>query len=83
MEDAEQWKEAIGTELQALIDMGTWKLVPLPKGRKAVGCRMVLKRKFNLDGTVSPGPAHAPPPAAKWHWNTSASAGVSGSGQRV
>ena len=53
MEDAEQWKEAIGTELQALIDMGTWKLVPLPKGRKAVGCRMVLKRKFNLDGTVS------------------------------
>ena len=29
MEDAEQWKEAIGTELQALIDMGTWKLVPL------------------------------------------------------
>ena len=53
MEDAEQWKEAIGPELQALIDMGTWKLVPLPKGRKAVGCRMVLKRKFNLDGTVS------------------------------
>jgi hypothetical protein len=33
--------------------MGTWKLVPLPKGRKAVGCRMVLKSKFNLDGTVS------------------------------
>ena len=53
MEDAEQWKQAIGAELQALIDMGTWKLVPLPKGRKAVGCRMVLKRKFNLDGTVS------------------------------
>ena len=53
MEDATQWKDAIVKELQALIDMGTWELVKLPKGRKAVGCRIVLKRKFNADGTVS------------------------------
>ena len=53
MSDRDQWKQAVKDELNTLIDMGTWKLVPLPKGRKAVGCRMVLKRKFNLDGTVS------------------------------
>ena len=52
MKDAPKWKEAIVKELQALIDMNTWELVPLPKGRKAVGCRMVLKRKFNADGTI-------------------------------
>ena len=39
MEDATQWKDAIVKELQALIDMGTWELVKLPKGRKAVGCQ--------------------------------------------
>jgi hypothetical protein len=53
MSDRDQWKQAVEDELNKLIEMGTWKLVPLPKGRKAVGCRVVLKRKFNLDGTVS------------------------------
>jgi hypothetical protein len=47
--DREQWKQAVKYELNTPIEMGTWELVPLPKGRKAVGCRMVLKRKFNLD----------------------------------
>jgi hypothetical protein len=51
MSDRDQWKQAVKDELNTPIEMGTWKLVPLPKGRKAVGCRMVLKRKFNLDGT--------------------------------
>ncbi|MCO5558422.1 hypothetical protein L7F22_012004 [Adiantum nelumboides] len=31
----------------------TWELVPLPKGKKPIGCRWVYKVKHNSDGSVS------------------------------
>ena len=40
-------------EMQALDDNGTWDLVPLPIGKKAIGCRWVFTVKFNPDGSVT------------------------------
>ena len=40
-------------EMQALDDNGTWDLVSLPTGKKAIGCCWVFAVKFNPDGSVS------------------------------
>ena len=39
--------------MQALVDNGTWDFVPLPAGKKALGCRWVFAVKFNPDGFVA------------------------------
>ena len=39
--------------MQALDDNGTWDLVPLPTGKKAIGCHWMFVVKFNLDGSVA------------------------------
>ena len=39
--------------MQALDDNGTWEFVPLPIGKKAIGCRWVFTVKFNPDGFVA------------------------------
>ena len=39
--------------MQALDDNGTWDLVPLPTGKKAIGCRWVFAIKFNPDGSIA------------------------------
>ena len=39
--------------MQTLDDNGTWDLVPLPIGKKAIGCRWVFAIKFNFDGYVA------------------------------
>jgi hypothetical protein len=44
-EDSKQWIAAIETELQELNCQNTWKLIPLPPGRKALKGRWVLKLK--------------------------------------
>lgn len=41
------------TEMQSLIENKTWKLVPLPKDRKAIKCEWVFKVKRNTDGQIS------------------------------
>lgn len=51
--DAGKWKEALGKEYASLMDNGTWALVELPEGRKAIGCKWVLKIKRNPDGSVN------------------------------
>ena len=43
---------AMVDEMQALDDNDTWDLVPLPTGKKAIGCRWGFSVKFNLDGSV-------------------------------
>lgn len=47
-----EWRKAMQDELKALKDNHTWSIVPLPKGKQAIGCRWVYKTKYNLDGTV-------------------------------
>ena len=39
-------------ELTALSANNTWTPVPLPLGKKAIGCRWVYKVKHRLDGTI-------------------------------
>ena len=39
--------------MQALDDNGTWDLVPLPTGKKTIGCRWVFAVRFNLDGSIA------------------------------
>ncbi|MCO5590589.1 hypothetical protein L7F22_044560 [Adiantum nelumboides] len=48
-----QWKEAMNEEINALYVNEMWELVPLPKGKKPIGCRWVCKVKHNSDESVS------------------------------
>jgi hypothetical protein len=50
--DSNEWKSAMKTEYDSLIKNGTWKLVPLPKGRTRVKYKWVYKVKYKTDGTV-------------------------------
>jgi hypothetical protein len=52
MPDARKWKDAVIKELTSLKDMGTYRIVSLPPGRKAVGCKPVLTRKFRSNGEI-------------------------------
>jgi hypothetical protein len=50
--DRAQWISAIHTELQALSDNKTYVLVPPKAGQKAIGCKLVLKRKRDSKGRI-------------------------------
>ncbi len=39
-------------ELEALQKNGTWTLVPLPRGKKTVGCKWVFSIKHKADGSI-------------------------------
>ena len=48
----DRWLEAIQVEYDALVKNGTWKLAPLPQGKKPLGGRWVLKIKRNENGEI-------------------------------
>lgn len=47
-----EWYEAIKNEFIAHLQNVTWKIVNKRNGKKAIGCKIVLKNKLNLDGTL-------------------------------
>ena len=47
------WEDAMNEEMVALKANDTCELVPLPKGKNAIGCKWVYKVKHNSDGSVS------------------------------
>lgn len=49
----EHWRDAVTDEIVACEDSGTWTVVTLPAGKKALNCKWVFKLKFNADGTLS------------------------------
>ena len=50
--EAEKWYKAALEEIQSLVENGTFELVQLPPGRKAIGSRWVFKVKRNADGSI-------------------------------
>jgi hypothetical protein len=50
--DSELWYQAMVREMEAHLENGTWELVKLPPGRKAIGSKWVFKVKRNPDDTV-------------------------------
>jgi hypothetical protein len=51
-DDADKWQEAINAEYNTLLEQGTWELVELPPGEKAIGSGWVFKIKHNADGSI-------------------------------
>ena len=51
-EERNKWLKAAQEELQSLVKNGTFELVLLPPGRKAIGSRWVFRVKRNADGSI-------------------------------
>jgi len=47
-----KWTQAVKEEMEALLKNETWTLVPLPKGKKTVGCKWVFSIKHKADGSI-------------------------------
>lgn len=47
-----QWVEAMQKELSALEQNNTWVLMPLPPGKKTIGCKWVYKVKYRSNGEI-------------------------------
>jgi hypothetical protein len=50
--DSTKWDKAIHEEYNMHLENGTWELVKLPPGRKAIGSGWVFKVKHNADGSI-------------------------------
>ncbi|GMI79751.1 cysteine-rich RLK (RECEPTOR-like protein kinase) 8 [Hibiscus trionum] len=47
-----EWRDAMKDELDAMVNLQTWKVVPLPAGKQAIDCKWVFRIKHKADGTV-------------------------------
>jgi hypothetical protein len=50
--DADDWKEAVHSEMDSFLYNETWELSELPFGCKPVGYKWVFKKKLKPDGTI-------------------------------
>ncbi|CAI7806123.1 unnamed protein product [Closterium sp. NIES-54] len=50
--DAEEWKKAMDSELKSIEKNGTWELVELPEGRKAITSKWLFKIKSDAAGNI-------------------------------
>ena len=48
-----KWKKAMDEEMTSLHQNQTWKLIPLPKDKKAIGCKWVYAKKEGAPGKDS------------------------------
>ncbi|KAL0404229.1 UNVERIFIED_CONTAM: Copia protein, partial [Sesamum radiatum] len=47
-----KWAKAMTEEMEALRKNSTWEIVPLPEGKKTIGCRWVYTVKLKPDGSI-------------------------------
>ncbi|CAI7733288.1 unnamed protein product [Closterium sp. NIES-54] len=50
--NAEEWKKTMESELKSIEENGTWELVELPEGRKAIMSKWLLKVNSDADGKI-------------------------------
>ncbi|CAI7867090.1 unnamed protein product [Closterium sp. NIES-54] len=50
--DAEEWKKAMESELKSIEENGTWELVELPEGHKAITSKWLFTIKSDADGKI-------------------------------
>ncbi|CAI7878543.1 unnamed protein product [Closterium sp. NIES-54] len=50
--DAEEWKKAMESELKSIEENGTWELVELTEGRKAITSKWLFKIKSDANGNI-------------------------------
>ena len=50
--DGDSWHKACEEEMQAHKLNGTWQIVKLPPGKRAIGSRWFMKVKYNADGSL-------------------------------
>lgn len=50
-DDAAEWREAVGSEMQSLEENQTWEVVDKPPGAKQIGTKWIFKRKPMTDGS--------------------------------
>jgi transposase InsO family protein len=51
-EHSERWREATTKEYNTLVENGTWEIVDLPEGEKAIGSGWVFRVKHHEDGSI-------------------------------
>lgn len=49
---ADEWRNAMKSEIQSLKENDTWELVDRPTGKKVIPCKWVFKLKNNPDGSI-------------------------------
>ena len=47
-----KWAQAIQEEMEALQKNNTWRLIPLPKGKKTVGCKWVFSIEYKTERSI-------------------------------
>ncbi|CAI7813006.1 unnamed protein product [Closterium sp. NIES-54] len=50
--DAEEWKKAMESELKSIEENGTWELVEVPEGCKAITSKWLFKIKSDANGKI-------------------------------
>lgn len=50
--EAEEWHDAMVSEVKSILRNNTWELIERPKNSTTIGSRMVLRNKFNPNGTI-------------------------------
>ncbi|CAI7855567.1 unnamed protein product, partial [Closterium sp. NIES-53] len=50
--DGEEWKKAMESELKSIEENGTWELVEVPEGCKAITSKWLFKIKSDADGKI-------------------------------
>lgn len=48
-----EWQQAMSEDYSALVQQGTWTLVPLPSQAPFIGCKWIFCIKRHADGTVA------------------------------